>query len=147
MSTNNNNSYQDKCLTNITTFNTGKCDYEVKFSQNIFKLKDSIPFQNYLRCRKWEYDNDDVQLIIENNIVEISKKINQNNFKSIKDDIEKNNLGKIFSKNFIKKDYNIGELQTLDDLIEDTYNLINVNRKNLIQVWKETYSRVERNSY
>lgn len=126
MYTNQNNTYQDKSLTNITTFNTGKNDYEIKYSQNIFKLKDSIPFQNYLRCRKWEYDDDDLQLIIENNIVQISKKINPDNFKDIKDDIKKINLDEIYSNNFYKIDYNIGELKNLDNLIEDTYNIINV---------------------
>ena len=118
--------YQDKSLTNLTTFNTGKCDSEIKYNQNIFKLKDSIPFQNLLRCRKWEYDNDDLQLIIENNIIKISKKINPDTLEGIKNDIKKNNLDKIFSDIINKKKYKIGTLQNLDDLIEDTYNIINV---------------------
>ena len=126
MYTNYNNSYQDKSVTNLTTFNTGKCDYEIKNSNNIFKIKESIPFQNYLRCRKWEYDNDDLQLIIENNIDKISKKINKNNLEDIKNDIERNNLDKIYSQ-VNKENYSIGSLKNLDDLIEDIYNLIYVN--------------------
>ena len=121
-----NSTYQDKSLTNITTLNTGKCDSEIKYNQNIFKLKDSIPFQNLLRCRKWEYDNDDLQLIIENNIIKISKKIKPDTLEGIKNDIEKNNLDQIFSDIINKKKYKIGTLQNLDDLIEDTYNIINV---------------------
>ena len=126
MYTNYNNTFQDKCLTNITTFNTGKCDYELKYSQNIFKIKDSIPIHNYLRCRKWEYDNDDFQLILENNILKISKKIDKETLNGIKDDIEKNNLDKIYTQNINKEEYTIGTLQNIDDLIEDTYNFINV---------------------
>lgn len=80
---------------------------------------------NFLRCRKWEFDNDDQQINIENKFEKIGKKLDQNKLKDLKEDIEKINLDQIFDDNFnlMIDEPTLNMLNNLDFLIEDTYSL------------------------
>lgn len=75
---------------------------------------------NYLKCRKWEYLNDDNELSIECAIKLITQKINKEKVDSIIDAIQKRDLS-ISSQNIFDQP-SIGTLNSLNFLIEDTYN-------------------------
>ena len=102
--------------------NVGKEVYE-NLSKS--KGKEIINAYKFLKCYKWEYDNDDQVLILENKFEQISKILNQNKIKELEEDIKNINLDDIFEKNISlrKNEFNIGTLNSLDDLIEDIYHL------------------------
>ena len=69
--------------------------------------------------------NDDQTLIIENKIEKIIQNFNKKKIKELEEDIKGIDLEEIFEKNLSIKEneFNIGTLNSLDDLIEDIYHL------------------------
>ena len=89
-----NNTSQNKILTNSSTknFNTDKIVYggneEIRNNKSrkpsnpnikkFYQSKNSIEDLKYLKCRKWQYTNDDNHLIIEHEIELILQKSDEN---------------------------------------------------------------------
>jgi hypothetical protein len=118
---------------NTTSSTTGTINYLTdnyitnNQSKNINQSKglEDTKTHNYLKCYKWENDNDDQKLIIENKIKKIIQNFNEKKIKELEEDIKKIDLEEIFQKNLSIKEneFNIGTLNSLDDLIEDIYHL------------------------
>ena len=125
---NSNNEKYNTTLSTLGTINylTDNC-IPNNHSKNINQPKgiEDTKTYNYLKCYKWEYDNDDQTLIIENKIEQIFQNLNKKKIKELEEDIKKINLEEIFDKNLSIKEneFNIGTLNSLDDLIEDIYHL------------------------
>ena len=122
-------SYTNASTSNIINYLTGNnmpnIGKEVYENLSKSKGKEIINAYKFLKCYKWEYDNDDQVLILENKFEQISKILNQNKIKELEEDIKNINLDDIFEKNISlrKNEFNIGTLNSLDDLIEDIYHL------------------------
>ena len=85
---------------------------------------------NYLKCRKLQYLNDDNEISIENSIKLITQKINKEKVDIIIDDIQKRDLS-ISSQNTFDLP-SIGTLNSLNFLIEDTYNVCRAENEILL---------------
>ena len=90
------------------------------------KLNNTFQNTNYLKCRKWEYVDEDKHLIMEGKFKEIEKKVSDNkNLLLVQ--IQDINLDKIFQEILEQKEeYSIGILNNLKYLIEKTYDLFHV---------------------
>ena len=127
MSINSINNNQEKFDTNQSTFSTEQFllgNYDPKENKkNILysKGKESLQYNCYLRCFKWEYDNDDKIPFIEEKFELIEKNLNKNKRKDLIKDIKLINLDEIFDENseVIENEYNIGTLNSLNNSNED----------------------------
>ena len=142
-----NNTSQNKILTNSSTknFNADKIGYggneEIRNNKNrkpsnpnikkFYQSKNSIEDLKYLKCRKWQYTNDDNHLLIEHEIELILQKSDENKLNKLIKDIKDSNLDEIFNQNFgpMGNEYSIGPLNSLDYLIENTYELNPTTKK------------------
>ena len=137
-SKNNNTNSHNKIFTNSSTNNnTEKVIYkeyeETNNSHNrkpsnpnikkYFVSKNSLQDSNYLKCRKWQYNNDDNHLLIEHEIELISQKIDENKFNKLLNDIKECKIDEISNQHFgqNENEYTIGTLNSLKYLINDTY--------------------------
>jgi hypothetical protein len=95
-----------------------------KDSMNIFRTKNSFEQGNeFIKCRKWKYINDESWNEIENKVELIGRKMNQEKLSKIIQDIKLTDLNQIFNENCIQGEYpfTIGPLNSLNYLIENTY--------------------------
>ena len=123
---------------NISTNSTDKnnncqnrirASFDVKFNNKSFnKIKlsndnnnnSSSKNNNYLKCRKWDYLNEDNEISIEHKKKLIFQKINKEKMNEIIDDIKLSELNEKFNDSYLSKP-SIGTLNSLNYLIEDTY--------------------------
>lgn len=97
-----------------------------KDSINLFPSKYSNKQgNNFIKCRKWKYINDDNWKEIENKVELIGKKMNEEKLSKLIKDIRLTNLNAIFDENCLPAEYpyTIGPLNSLNYLIENTYYL------------------------
>jgi hypothetical protein len=95
-----------------------------KDSMNIFQTKNSYKQSNdFVKCRKWKYINEENWNEIDNKIELIYSKMNKEKLNRITKDIRNTNLNAIFIESRLPFEYPyaIGPLNSLNYLIENTY--------------------------
>ena len=104
--------------------NTMKCS-DLNIDKELAQSKMSIKVnqeKNFLSRRKWDYLNDNNINKLNNEINEVYKRMNKNQFEILNNQINKCNLDALYN-NFNPREsvYRIGTLSSLDYLIETTY--------------------------
>lgn len=117
------NSNDEFVMEKLDDLNKKMLKYEKK-SNNLSQLKNSSKkSQNFLKCLKWNYNNEDNWTIIENNIELIVKKFNKEDINNLIESIKSKNLEDIFNQSYspFENPNTIGPLNSLEYLIEATY--------------------------
>ena len=114
----------DSIYRSIKSNNKNSLTNSNKDNMDLFRTKNSHKQGNdFLKCRKWKYINDENWNEIENKVELIGSKMNQEKLNKIIKDIRLTNLNAIFDENGLPSEYPyaIGPLNSLNYLIENTY--------------------------
>ena len=112
---------------------SNKILYHSKHEQcDISSEKKSNKEFEYLKSKKWKYIYEEHESNIENKFLEIEKKLQKNTILILIENLKQFNLKKILD-NYDSSDnkYNIGTLNSLEDLIERTYHFAKINKENM----------------
>ena len=86
----------------------------------------------YLKSIKWKYLYEEHESNIENKFLEIEKKLQKNTIYILIENLKQFNLKKILDNyDSSNNKYNIGTLNSLEDLIERTYHFAKINKENM----------------
>ena len=86
----------------------------------------------YLKSIKWKYLYEEHESNIENKFSDIEKKLQKNTIYILIENLKQFNLKKILDNyDSSNNKYNIGTLNSLEDLIERTYHFAKINKENM----------------
>ena len=87
----------------------------------------------FLKSKKWKYIYEEQESYIETNFLKIEKKLDKNTINILIENLKQFNLKKILD-NYDPSDnkYSIVTLNSLEDLMERTYDFAKINKENML---------------